>query len=275
MSSIMNRMEIIERYLQGKSPDDNSCEDKLVVTESFVAVIDGATYKGNAMLPELPGKLVSILIETALGKLPPRLDARESIDIITKDVKAGLHQLDTESINQAAASVVILSLNRREIWRVGDGLYRINDREYMPIPSIDGHMAAIRSCYNTTFHLDGESINALRAHDKGRELILPLLTRKYRFRNSEVDTHFAFGAIDGTRVPDRFIEVMRLPPETCEVVLCSDGYPRVLSSLSESEAYLAKILLTDPLCIDLFMATKGVKIGDRSFDDRVYIRLRV
>jgi len=43
-------------------------------------------------------------------------------------------------------------------------------------------------------------------------------------------------------------------------------------TLQESESLLAKHLTDDPLNIGQFKATKGLLKGNRSFDDRAYIR---
>ena len=60
-----------------------------------------------------------------------------------------------------------------------------------------------------------------------------------------------------------------------EVVLSSDGYPHLYSTLRESECYLADILEKDPLCMRLYKSTKGMKKGDLSFDDRAYLRIKM
>ena len=58
-----------------------------------------------------------------------------------------------------------------------------------------------------------------------------------------------------------------------EIVLASDGYPRLMPTLRESEKELECLLAEDPLCIGDNIATKGLKVGQKSFDDRSYIRL--
>ena len=55
--------------------------------------------------------------------------------------------------------------------------------------------------------------------------------------------------------------------------LASDGYPVLKGTLAESERELERIINNDPLCIDLYKATKGVMQGYKSFDDRTYIRI--
>ena len=60
-----------------------------------------------------------------------------------------------------------------------------------------------------------------------------------------------------------------------EVVLASDGYPFLKPTLAESEEALLHLIAHDPQCIHDFIATKGLVAGNKSFDDRTYIRFRV
>ena len=54
----------------------------------------------------------------------------------------------------------------------------------------------------------------------------------------------------------------------------SDGYPFLKGTLHESEEALVCQLRDDPLCIRSFKATKGLMLGNVSFDDRCYLRFR-
>ena len=57
-----------------------------------------------------------------------------------------------------------------------------------------------------------------------------------------------------------------------EIVLASDGYPFLEPTLAASEAALAEQIANDPQNIHSFIATKGIVEGNKSFDDRTYIR---
>jgi len=57
-----------------------------------------------------------------------------------------------------------------------------------------------------------------------------------------------------------------------EIVLASDGYPFLKSTLEASEKALEELLKHDPQCVNSFIATKGLVEGNKSFDDRTYIR---
>ena len=60
-----------------------------------------------------------------------------------------------------------------------------------------------------------------------------------------------------------------------EIVLASDGYPFLMPTLQESEERLADLLRDDPLCISIYKASKGLMQGNKSFDDRSYVRFTV
>ena len=55
------------------------------------------------------------------------------------------------------------------------------------------------------------------------------------------------------------------------IVLASDGYPQLFSTLLESEEYLTKALQIDPECTNLLMGTKRLNPGAASFDDRAFL----
>jgi len=58
-------------------------------------------------------------------------------------------------------------------------------------------------------------------------------------------------------------------------VLCSDGYPKIFSTLKEAEEYLEYIIKNDPLCYKINPYFGGIVKGAISFDDRAYIRFKI
>ena len=92
---------------------------------------------------------------------------------------------------------------------------------------------------------------------------------------NRADSPYGYGVVDGSAVPDRFVETLRLPDGACEVVLATDGYPQPLPTLAASELALEAILRDDPHMIRLHVSTKGVAPGHLSFDDRTYARVVV
>jgi hypothetical protein len=82
-----------------------------------------------------------------------------------------------------------------------------------------------------------------------------------------------FGRLDGRPVPDRLVHVLTLPEDWARLVLASDGYPALGGDLDQTEALLARRLREDPLMIDEPPATKGVRPGQESFDDRTWLEI--
>ena len=79
--------------------------------------------------------------------------------------------------------------------------------------------------------------------------------------------------MEGVKVVS-LVSVLEASPDVHghEIVLASDGYPFLKSTLADSEAELAHLIATDPQCIHDFIATKGLVVGNLSFDDRTYVR---
>ena len=269
----VNPLRIIEQFVKSRSDDEALCEDRIVTSEHFISVIDGATSKYSLATGEQPpGAIIADVLAAAVQEIPVAATCDEAIDFVSSVVRAQKQSTLKRKKEAAASAVVILSRLRREVWRVGDCLFRINDTVYGSENALEPHIAGVRSAFNQVEILSGHDISELRKRDLGREIVMPLLRKQQLLRNSELDSPFTFGVIDGNSVPTRFRERVSLPEELCQVVLCSDGYPKALGTLDESENYLRALLEEDPLCIKRHVATKGVRIGDCSFDDRAYVR---
>ena len=132
--------------------------------------------------------------------------------------------------------------------------------------------AEARCAFNQAFRLGGGTCPDIAADDPGRRFIRPLLEMQAAFQNQPPGVSpYAYAAVDGFPVPLELVNVYPVHPGD-EVVLASDGYPLVLPTLSESERYLRRVLEEDPCCLSLFKSTKGKQAGNRSFDDRAYVR---
>lgn len=270
-----------ESFLKGKqSPQTN--EDGIVITSDFVAVIDGATAKSSYLHEgKKTGRLAMELVSEAIREFPADIDAAEALRRITEKirrfyVKHGLlDELKTEPGKRFTANGVIYSCARNEVWQVGDcqciigNLYSPNEKE------IDAIMANARAAVNEVALLGGTTMEELKAHDVGREFIYPFLQKQALLQNCPIEgQRFAFPVFDG--FPIRMEQVNIFPVgDAEEIILSSDGYPHLYSTLRESECYLAEVLAKDPLCMRLYKSTKGMKEGNSSFDDRAYVRIRL
>ena len=74
---------------------------------------------------------------------------------------------------------------------------------------------------------------------------------------------------------ERYVRIITLDFQPWDIVLASDGYPSLCSTLAQSEQRLKEQRLSDPLNIRSFKATKAFASGFNSFDDRAYIRFKV
>ncbi|AJF64845.1 hypothetical protein [Streptomyces vietnamensis] len=269
-------MKILERSVTPKTGNLDACEDGIVVCDGYVAVIDGATDKTGARYRGLTGgRHVMLVLSDAIPRLPPSADAYAVAGALTDAVAEGLPGNLSPEL-RPSASVTLFSAARREVWQIGDvgfwyqGLAQRQERK-----QVDLINTAMRVALLKAEMLDGAAAEQLAAHDPGREVILPLLTRQALFANTLRAGTLAYAAIDGRPVPHELIRVVGVPSPITELVLASDGYPAILPSLAESESHLKTLLAADPLCVDELAGTKAVKPGHSSYDDRSYLRLEI
>lgn len=267
-------MEIVEQFTCPKSTATPS-EDLVAVTAFYAAVIDGATPKKPCGAGgETPGHLAATLLGKAIASLPPDTSARNAVDILTNALAVsrisedGTHMLDSD---RPTASAVIYSVARREIWQIGDCPFLCGDKEFRNEKDVDLILARRRARRIKQALDAGLSVEALMTDDPGRRLIQPYITAQVRLQNT-VCRH-GFGVLDGTPVPNAYIHVYPVDNNIQEIVLASDGYPRLFPTWKATEQYLLRRLAEDPLCIGPLLATKGLQPGNISFDDRSYLRI--
>lgn len=271
-------MQIIEQFLQGKKNNPQLCEDEIVVTENFIAVIDGSTSKGTERYTQkTTGRIAADMVASALRQwVPADAYMASAVDIISDTIHNCYLQLGVQPMvercpeNRITASAVIYSRNRQEVWMIGDCQCLLDGVAYTNPKRIDEVLAEVRSLYHKLVAEASEASSSLSV-DYGREYILPLLRKQCRLQNASVEEEYAYGVFDGIGSPLPFCKLISAHGAS-ELVLASDGYPELLPSLAESEAYLAEILKTDPMMISRFKSTKGLMPAQCSFDDRAYIR---
>lgn len=273
-------MHIVEQKLVARTGRAEGCEDRLVVTEWFSCVVDGVTFKGSSLINEkTPGHIAANLICNAVRQLPADVDCRAAIDHLTRHIDEFCVTVSPakerdDYRRRIAASVAILSRKRREVWSVGDCQVLIGGRVFANRNRLDMTMSDARALYLQSELLKGKSVDELIDHDTGREFILPLLNRQKMFLNIGTHSEFSYIAVCGVPLPENVtIEPIPVPPDVTEVVLASDGYPKVAATLAASEEFLREALEQDPLCIGVARSTKGLQRGNVSFDDRAYLRV--
>jgi glycerophosphoryl diester phosphodiesterase len=274
---------IVETYLQSKTGKPQDCEDRIHISEHFIAVIDGATANTNDRWDtQTGGQKSAEIIDATLHHLPHDCTARQAADLMTENIRAFyiekdiLDEVTSHPERRITSSVVVFSLAKEEIWSIGDCQFLLDQTVFSPKKKVDAVTEEARAFFIQselmTHHM---SIETLQERDVGREFIMPLLKRQARFQNNPRAGDLYYAAIDGFAIPADGITVQKIPHTITTVVLASDGYPFLRASLVESEHALADLLQRDPLLFQAYKSTKGLVRGNMSFDDRAYVKVQL
>lgn len=287
-------MKIIESSIIGKKSPE-ACEDGMVVTDDFIAVIDGSTSKTPKHLnPDMKnGKYAMMLISEYIRE---ELKADASVDDFCQGVTAYIYNKVYEKLGveerlkehpeeRLTASAILYSRTRNEVWMVGDCQAIIAGKLYENGKPYEEKIARKRV----------ELIEQGLSPAEARKQIEPLLIKAMLSGQNQTYT-----VIDGFPIYREGVKVVSVS-DSCsvqdsvptsdsvpcsdsasasgtisvsssEIVLASDGYPFLEPTLAASEAALAEQIANDPQNIHSFIATKGIVEGNKSFDDRTYIR---
>ena len=287
-------MKIIESSIIGKKSPE-ACEDGMVVTDDFIAVIDGSTSKTPKHLnPDMKnGRYAMMLISEYIRE---ELKADASVDDFCQGVTAYIYHKVYEKLGveerlkehpeeRLTASAILYSRTRNEVWMVGDCQAIIDGKLYENGKPYEQEIARKRV----------ELIEQGLSPAEARKQIEPLLIKAMLSGQNQTYT-----VIDGFPIYREGVKVVSVS-DSCsvqdtvpasdtvpcsdsvsasgtisvsssEIVLASDGYPFLEPTLAASEAALAEQIANDPQNIHSFIATKGIVEGNKSFDDRTYIR---
>ena len=293
-------MKIIESSIIGKKSPE-ACEDGMVVTDDFIAVIDGSTSKTPKHLnPDMKnGRYAMMLISEYIRE---ELKADASVDDFCQGVTAYIYNKVYEKLGveerlkkhpeeRLTASAILYSRTRNEVWMVGDCQAIIDGKLYENGKPYEEKIARKR------VELIAQGLSPAEA----RKQIEPLLIKAMLSGQNQTYT-----VIDGFPIYREGVKVVSvsdsssvqgsvsssdscsvqdpvscsgsasasdtIPSSSSEIVLASDGYPFLKPTLAASEAALAEQIANDPQNIHSFIATKGIVEGNKSFDDRTYIR---
>ena len=283
-------MKIIESSIIGKKSPE-ACEDGMVVTDDFIAVIDGSTSKTPKHLnPDMKnGRYAMMLISEYIRE---ELKADASVDEFCQGVTAYIYNKVYEKLGveerlkehpeeRLTASAILYSRTRNEVWMVGDCQAIIAGKLYENGKPYEEKIARKRV----------ELIEQGLSPAEARKQIEPLLIEAMLSGQNQTYT-----VIDGFPIYREGVKVVSvsdscsasesvsascsesvsafgtIPVSSSEIVLASDGYPFLKLTLAASEAALAEQIANDPQNIRSFIATKGIVEGNKSFDDRTYIR---
>ena len=303
-------MRELESWIRSKAGEDmRTCEDGMVVGEHYCAVVDGATSPTGRRWTSAGltgGQWAANILCEAIPNLKPTLTPQQAIQQLTDAIQqayrceeGALEVVTANPEERATACLIVYSKHRHEIFVVGDCQAIVLDDQrrilqtIQPVKHNDVVMSQARSMMlqierlldqnknKNTNNDDDDTDNALfeelRQRDQqdiGRALIRPLLLGQRLFQNNlDAPKPFRYWAMDGFPIREEGIEVFALSPDAKEIVLASDGYPRLFTTLAETEAHLFDILHQDPQLCEVLPNTKGMREGAESFDDRTYLRL--
>lgn len=277
-------MKVIESKIEGKKSPE-SCEDGLVVTADFIAVIDGSTSKTpHHLSPDMKnGRYAMVLIsEYIQHELKPESTVEDFCEGVTSYIYKKVYrqqgieeQMQAHPEERLTASAILYSKAKNEVWMVGDCQAIIGGKLYENNKPFEDIVARRRV----------ELIRQGFTPQEARKTIEPLLIQAMLEGQNKTYT-----VIDGFPIYQKGVKVVSLnapqknvetdvadslPLPTKELVLASDGYPFLKPTLTESEEALAHLLAYDPQCTHEFIATKGIVVGNKSFDDRTYIRFQI
>jgi hypothetical protein len=267
---------VIEEFVEGKMPG-RTCEDMIVTTSDFAAVIDGATDEtGGAQFDgRSGGRFAAETLASAITDLSPESTAREFADHLSSTLATAAAAADTggrQSTRWPSASLVCLSVARREIWRIGDCSFLVDGEPNLGTKRVDDAAYGFRSAINASLIASGTPLDEILTTDPGAGFARPLLDLQQQLTNHEGP--WGYGCINGRRVPDQFVEVFPTPTGVQEVVMASDGFPDLRTTLQASEVRLRELLEIDPAAIaELWAVGKALRPGANSVDDRAYLRL--
>ena len=255
-------MTITEHFICGKHTAAD-CEDGIVITNDFAAVIDGSTSKTPTRLdPSMKkGRFAMLLISEYIKQIPADYTMDDFCRGITLrfaeeyDKRGITERMAGHPEERLTASAIIYSNSKKEVWMVGDCQAIIDGTYYDNSKPYEQEIAMQRAALIK---------NGMSPKDARRTIEPQLIKAMLEGQNRQ------YAVIDGTPI---YMPGTRIVKASHSVVLASDGYPTLLPTLSESEEALAQHLTEDPQNIGDFVATKGLVEGNISFDDRAYIKL--
>lgn len=265
-------MNIVEKSLVGKHVDQTLCEDGIFISNDFIAVIDGVTSKGKLLWNNhKSGVYAKDLIMNLLKNIPSDISNVTLFNSINElFMNEFAKRNSSSSINEfLRASLIIYSRHYKEVWSYGDCQCMINAQYYPHIKIVDEYIANLRALFIDSYVENNINVERNYINKISREAINVFIQRQLYLENK--NSEFSYGVLNGQPINKRYLNVYRVE-SGAEIILASDGYPRLFSTLKESEENLKLILLEDPLCYKKYKSTKGVEEGQLSFDDRAYIK---
>ncbi|EGA90856.1 hypothetical protein GPDM_03140 [Planococcus donghaensis MPA1U2] len=275
-------MKIIEQHLQSKTGNNELCEDIYICNDKFAAVIDGASnVSGELFAGKTPGQWAAITIKEAISKLSGEEQIDDIVLAINQKYETLYKNLEIEEriliepYIRPSASMIVFSKHHRKVWIIGDCQCYFNGVLHQNLKHVDKVFEEVRSIVLQAELVNGGIVEDFLDKDVGFELIKPLIQKQYNFQNGNPESHLSYAVVNGFPIPNALIKIIDVPEDVEYISLATDGYPKIFSTLAETEAELQRLLEIDPLCIKENIGTKAKLKGNCSYDDRTYIKVEI
>ena len=268
----------IESVTISKTGDEIGNCDALVINGSYIAVLDAYQARGWRAWENYPGGVFArrVLVE-AIENFAPGLEAAEAFTLMhnalqERGAKCIADMEDDQIYAWPMSRVLIYSVDRQEIWRLGDSPFVVDGELNQPRNEALEAAALYRANVLTRFLAKERDLYDLVNSDIGRSAIIQTIAQE----DQKADGVKALTANPAANLETILanVEIFKVEIDQ-EVILATDGFPRILPTLDESTDWLMEEKDRDPLFIHDYKALRGWGEYDAGYDDRTYVRFIV
>ncbi len=271
-SEHMRTWRVVELFSEARD-QERGTEDGHLVTDHCIAVFDGVSRNGTKYDGETPGQIAVAAVKAAF-EARPDLRAVDAPKVATDAVR---EVSTSRGVESAALVFAALFPLEDEVVVVGDCSVLLDGKGDNPGIAPDRAKAELRRRIIARAQAEGMQAEDIFQNDPSRARMTELRTWQETYANNPDAPDLGYGVVNGTDIPEQFVQRISVPENTGSIILATDGYPpHVLrETLAETEAALLKAQLEDPLGID---QTKSVRVnmprrGQTATDDRTYIKI--
>lgn len=275
---------IVNILSKGKNTNDPSLnEDRWVVTDNTLAVIDGATSRlpinfGN----KTGGQFVANVIKESLEKTEPTLNGLQLVEYLTRQLNIKFDEAGVREIigkNPEARPAALFTSGRIYnsqliITTVGDIGCRINgEKLLLDHFKIDEVVIAKRVNVMKQAKKQNPTISDEELLEVGKKAIEEDLKEQTKTYYNNPNSDFGHGIIDGKDVPEKFIKTFSFSLDSIKTLeMFSDGYFKIgeSPSITSWEKAFEKVENEDPLKWIKYAAVKG-STSEQFTDDRTIL----
>ena len=275
----------VEALSKGKAKNDPSKnEDMWLAKDYLIAVIDGATPKGNLSFGQESGgqyaaKLVSEALTSAEAK---NLTGQELVDFVSRYMERSFtsdgyfSSIENSPEARPTSSFVAAKIieDKIVITQVGDVSFRINRLAvHQDSKEVDNINSKKRKETIERIKSENPDIERDELLKQGREEIVDVLNNQVARLQNNPQEELGFGAMDGRKVPEQFVRTFTYDLKDVGLLeVFSDGYFKIadkptIESWEEAFRYVEEV---DPDKIGEFPSTKGSTLESYT-DDRTVI----